>query len=158
MLLLESLVRNIKKNSLTYFSFQGLKSVRNRFDWDFLGKYMFCLFIQGVLFFGLTLVIQSKFWRATCNRSKVDTEKNQIGDSEDEDDDVKKERSRVLNSEIGSDVLQVKNLFKRQIFFDSNGLFIEFICRYKKNAKQAVDHLTFGVQKAECFGLLGLSF
>lgn len=27
--------------------------------------------------------------------------------------------------------------------------------RYKKNAKQAVDHLTFGVQKAECFGLLG---
>merc|ERR1719220_1339944 len=54
---------------------------------------------------------------------------------------LKKERSRVLNSEIGTDVLQVKNLFKR----------------YKKNAKQAVDHLTFGVQKAECFGLLGVN-
>jgi len=117
----------------------GLKSVRNRFQWDFLGKYMFCLFIQGVLFFGVTLMIQSKFWRATCRMSKEDSE--QDGSDDVEDEDVKKERSRVLNSEIGTDVLQVKNLFKR----------------YKKNAKQAVDHLTFGVQKAECFGLLGVN-
>ena len=29
--------------------------------------------------------------------------------------------------------------------------------RYRKNAKQAVDSLTFGVQRAECFGLLGES-
>ena len=27
--------------------------------------------------------------------------------------------------------------------------------RYRANAKQAVDNLTFGVQRAECFGLLG---
>jgi len=119
----------------------GLQSVRNRFEWDFLGKYMFCLFIQGVLFFGLTLTIQSKFWRISCNNSKVNSLKDQLEDNEDEDEDVKRERSRVLNSDIGADVLQVKNLFKR----------------YKKNAKQAVDHLTFGVQKAECFGLLGVN-
>ena len=43
--------------------------------------------------------------------SKVDSEQN--GSDDIEDEDVKKERSRVLNSEIGTDVLQVKNLFKR---------------------------------------------
>ena len=74
---------------------------------------MFCLFIQGVLFFGLTLTIQSKFWRISCNNSKVNSLKDQLEDIEDEDEDVKRERSRVLNSDIGADVLQVKNLFKR---------------------------------------------
>merc|ERR1719461_696185 len=118
----------------------GLKSVRSRFDWDFLGKYMFCLFVQGILFFGLTLLIQSKFWRLSCGKASVDAEKELMNDDE-EDEDVQRERLRVLKSEIGTDVLQVKNLFKR----------------YKKNAKQAVDHLTFGVQKAECFGLLGVN-
>jgi len=119
----------------------GLESVRSRFDWDFLGKYMCCMFVQGVLFFGVTLAIQSKFWSLSCSNSKVDSEKEQLKDMEDEDEDVKRERNRVLTSEVGSDVLQVKSLFKR----------------YKKNAKQAVDHLTFGVQKAECFGLLGVN-
>ena len=56
-------------------------------------------------------MIQSKFWRATCRMSKEDSE--QDGSDDVEDEDVKKERSRVLNSEIGTDVLQVKNLFKR---------------------------------------------
>merc|ERR1719499_2741837 len=118
----------------------GLKSVRNRFEWDFLGKYMCCMFVQGAFFFVLTLIIQSKFWRMTCTNSKVESAKNK-DEMEDEDEDVRKERNRVLSSEVGTDVLQVKNLFKR----------------YKKNAKQAVDHLTFGVQKAECFGLLGVN-
>merc|ERR1712235_153956 len=56
------------------------------------------------------------------------------------DEDVLKENERVMNnSDI--DVLQVKNLCKR----------------YRRNAKRAVDNLTFGVQKAECFGLLGVN-
>ena len=38
------------------------------------------------------------------------------GDSE-EDVDVLTERERVLNSEAGDDVLQLKNLFKRLAFF-----------------------------------------
>merc|ERR1712038_914964 len=39
------------------------------------------------------------------------------------------------------DVMQVKKLFKR----------------YKRKGKQAVDQLTFGVRRAECFGLLGVN-
>lgn len=87
--------------------------MRSRFEWDFLGKYMCCLFVQGVIFFSLTLVIQSKFWKLSCSKSKVSAIKDQFEDIEDEDEDVKRERSRVLNSDVGTDVLQVKNLFKR---------------------------------------------
>merc|ERR1712079_112798 len=58
---------------------------------------------------------------------------------ENEDEDVRNERERVLNGEVGEDVMQVKKLFKR----------------YKRKGKRAVDQLTFGVRRAECFGLLG---
>jgi hypothetical protein len=40
----------------------GLESVRNRFAFAFLGKYMLCLLVQGVVFFLLTLAIQAQFW------------------------------------------------------------------------------------------------
>ena len=77
---------------------------------------MLCLFVQGVVFFGLTLAIQSKFWSLSCSKYKVDSMKDKLEDIEDEDEDVKRERSRVLNSEVGTDVLQVRNLFKRFSF------------------------------------------
>ena len=77
------------------------------------------------------------------------------GDSE-EDVDVLAERERVLNSEAGDDVLQLKNLFKRLAFIlGIKKKYIFIYSRYKRNAKQAVDSLTFGVKKSECFGLLG---
>ena len=115
----------------------GLESVRSRFDFDFLGKYFFWMFLQGVVFFSFTLLLQSKFW--TYWFSKAGGPKGD--EQEDEDEDVKQERERVILGGVGDDVMQVKNLFKR----------------YSKNAKQAVDQLTFGVKKGECFGLLGAS-
>ena len=48
------------------------------------------------------------------------------GDSE-EDVDVLTERERVLNSEAGDDVLQLKNLFKRLAFFGLKKYFFHFI-------------------------------
>jgi len=115
----------------------GLESNRKRFDFDFLGKYFFYMFLQGIVFFAFTLLLQSKFW--TYWFSKAEGPKEKDKQSENEDEDVKNERNRVLKGEIGDDVMQVKNLFKR----------------YKRKGKQAVDQLTFGVHKAECFGLLG---
>ena len=41
------------------------------------------------------------------------------------------------------------------IFGGFSKFFIFILLRYKRNAKQAVDSLTFGVKKSECFGLLG---
>ncbi len=41
----------------------GYVSVRDRFSWDFLGKYMVCMLVQGVVFFLLTLAVQLRLWR-----------------------------------------------------------------------------------------------
>ena len=45
-------------------------------------------------------------------KDKEQQDQNQL-EMEEMDEDVKKERGRVLSSDIGEDVLQVKNLFKR---------------------------------------------
>ena len=92
----------------------GLESVRNRLDWDFLGQYLFCMFIQGSLFFLCTVGIQSKFWKKLLSAKKLRLEAEDEEEFE-SDEDVIKERVRVLNSEPGDDVLQVRNLFKRLI-------------------------------------------
>merc|ERR1719373_966875 len=116
----------------------GLESVRNRLDWDFLGKYMFWMMIQGLVFIILTLSIEYRVWTYIICRKNEDDKATE--NMENLDEDVLKERERVFsNSDM--DVLQVKNLCKR----------------YRSNAKRAVDNLTFGVQKAECFGLLGVN-
>ena len=94
-----------------------MESVRNRLEWDFLGKYMFCMLLQGSLFFLFTIGVQTKFWKRflTARTLQVDPDDGD-GDSE-EDVDVLTERERVLNSEAGDDVLQLKNLFKRLTYF-----------------------------------------
>ena len=114
----------------------GLESVRSRFEFDFLGKYFFWMFIHGVVFFSFTLLLQSKFWNRWYTRARGPKEKDALRE---EDEDVKVERERIESGEMEDDALQVKNLFKR----------------YKKNASPAVNQLTFGVRKGECFGLLG---
>ena len=104
-----------------------MESVRNRLEWDFLGKYMFWMFLQGSLFFLLTLGVQTKFWRRFLSAKTLQVDGGEgDGDSE-EDVDVLAERERVLNSEAGGDVLQLKNLFKRLAsLLDSQKLYFLF--------------------------------
>ncbi len=54
----------------------GLESVRSRFAFAFLGKYMLCLLVQGVVFFLLTLAIQAGL--AIKNPQKKPTQKTQL--------------------------------------------------------------------------------
>ena len=80
-------------------------------EWDFLGKYIFWLFVQGSLFILLTFMIESKLWRGIfCRRNKENIDTDDI--EKDLDEDVIEERKRVF-SNLNSDVLTVKNLFKR---------------------------------------------
>lgn len=99
------------KNVLLY-SYLGLVSVRNRFAWSFLGKYMICMTIQGVAFFFLTLLVQYEFWtwRPSCLRSDFDM--SELEDFED-DEDVAREKDRVLAKDNPNDVLAIKNLVKK---------------------------------------------
>ena len=144
----------------------GLESRRNRFAFAFLGKYMFCLLVQGTVFFVATLAIQAQFW-TWCRRPSGQQQQgghsvaspsaarymDNSNNDEDEDDlsmdeDVRRERRRVLLSSATSmttkeddDVLQVRNLVKK----------------YDRQGRVAVNRLTFGVARAECFGLLGVN-
>ena len=92
--------------------FSGFESVRNRLDWDFLGKYIFWMFVQGSVFILLTLVVEYRLWAWLVCTKRNDVSDQDMLDIEDLDEDVLEERKRVLKSS-NTDVLQVKNLFKR---------------------------------------------
>ena len=93
--------------------------------------------MQGLVFFGLTLLLDWPKRRCTASSCCGGSEKHGGGDAG-EDDEVAKERERVLRN-AADDILLVKNLTK-----------------YYGN-QPAVRNLTFGVQPGECFGLVGLN-
>ena len=106
------------------------------------------MFVQGIFFFIVTLLIQYRvflrlqqlLFKLVFGPEKLDS---QI-ESESEDVDVKHEKDRILlngdNTRM-KDVLIVNDLSKK----------------YSRKAKLAVDHLCFGVKPGECFGLLGVN-
>jgi hypothetical protein len=108
---------------------------------------MLCMFVQGILFFFITLLIQYRvflkiqqlFWKLVSTRDALQVKGTT--DTENEDIDVTHERDRILKTDQDNlnDVLIVNELSKR----------------YTRKGKLAVDHLTFGVKPGECFGLLG---
>ena len=126
----------------------GLESTRsNRFEFDFTGKFMLCMFVQGVLLFSITLMIQYRVFLSLQQKLikliiGPQSLKSPV-DADTVDDDVKHENERVLSREHDKlpDVLVVKDLCKK----------------YTRQGKLAVDHLTFGVKPGECFGLLGVN-
>ena len=100
-----------------YLYLPGFESVRNRLDWDFLGKYMFCMLLQGSIFFIATLLIEYRVWTIVlAMRKKYYVDGDLDDDGNELDEDVVAERNRVY-SDSNSDVLQVKNLFKKYDYF-----------------------------------------
>lgn len=89
---------------------------------------MFCMLVQGSLFFLFTIGVQTKFWKRFLSARTLQVEAEDDVEDSEEDVDVLTERERVLNSQAGDDVLQLKNLFKRfALFFGfQNFIFILF--------------------------------
>ena len=70
--------------------------MRNRFAWDFLGKYFLSMTLQAVAFFLMTLAIEFKAWKWRPDCLKGDLEAPEAGNDDDaEDEDVRRERERV---------------------------------------------------------------
>uniref|UniRef100_A0A8C8BP92 P-type phospholipid transporter n=1 Tax=Otus sunia TaxID=257818 RepID=A0A8C8BP92_9STRI len=109
--------------------------VSNPFQWDFVGKNLVAMAVQGVAFFILNLLMQhhlfSTRWFAETDMSPI------IG----EDEDVAEERKRIMNGGNKTDILELKELTKI----------------YAGRQKPAVDRLCVGVRPGECFGLLGVN-
>uniref|UniRef100_A0A8C8BKV6 P-type phospholipid transporter n=1 Tax=Otus sunia TaxID=257818 RepID=A0A8C8BKV6_9STRI len=113
----------------------GEEHVSNPFQWDFVGKNLVAMAVQGVAFFILNLLMQhhlfSTRWFAETDMSPI------IG----EDEDVAEERKRIMNGGNKTDILELKELTKI----------------YAGRQKPAVDRLCVGVRPGECFGLLGVN-
>lgn len=113
----------------------GENRFRSPLAWDMVGKNLFAMAIEGVIFFSITVLIQYRF----CIKARsVSTKLKPIGE---EDEDVARERQRILGGGGQTDILELRQLTKV----------------YKRKQKPAVDRLCVGIPPGECFGLLGVN-
>ncbi|XP_061538807.1 phospholipid-transporting ATPase ABCA1 isoform X2 [Phycodurus eques] len=140
---------DMAKNQAMADTFQrlGAKQTLDPFQWDFVGKNLFAMAVQGVVFFIFTLMLQFIGYRRIQN-SCVGLSCVRPGSfvSESlprgpEDEDVARERKRVKSGKADSDILTMIDLTKI----------------YKANTKPAVNQLCLGIPRGECFGLLGVN-
>ncbi|KAK0152457.1 ATP-binding cassette sub-family A member 1 [Merluccius polli] len=113
----------------------GENRFRSPLAWDMVGKNLFAMAIQGVVFFGITLLIQYRF----CLKNRMST--SHLKPLGEEDEDVARERQRIMGGGGQADILELRELTKV----------------YKRKQKPAVDRLCVGIPPGECFGLLGVN-
>uniref|UniRef100_A0A669BGF6 P-type phospholipid transporter n=1 Tax=Oreochromis niloticus TaxID=8128 RepID=A0A669BGF6_ORENI len=106
-------------------------------QWDFVGKNLFAMAVEGVVFFIFTILLQYKFFI----RYRPWWTKPELPPLGPEDEDVARERERVKSGKAHSDILTMIDLSKV----------------YKAGRKPAVDRLCLGIPRSECFGLLGVN-
>uniref|UniRef100_A0A8C9NGG6 P-type phospholipid transporter n=1 Tax=Serinus canaria TaxID=9135 RepID=A0A8C9NGG6_SERCA len=113
----------------------GEEHVSDPFQWNFVGKNLVAMALQGVVFFFLNLFMQHRLfstrWFAETAMSPIINE----------DEDVAEERKRIMNGGNKTDILQLQELTKI----------------YAGRRKPAVDRLCVGIRPGECFGLLGVN-
>uniref|UniRef100_A0AAQ4PDV6 P-type phospholipid transporter n=1 Tax=Gasterosteus aculeatus aculeatus TaxID=481459 RepID=A0AAQ4PDV6_GASAC len=107
---------------------QAMADTLNPLHWDSVGKNLFAMAAEGVIFFIFTILLQYKFFI-------------QMPPLGPEDEDVHRERERVTGGKAQSDILSMIDLSKV----------------YKSGRKPAVDRLCLGIPRGECFGLLGVN-
>ncbi|KAL2089373.1 hypothetical protein ACEWY4_014061 [Coilia grayii] len=105
------------------------------FKWDFVGKNLCFMAVEGFVYFILNILIQYRFF---MNHWTSDVKGSPI---KDEDDDVTQERQRIYGGGSKNDILLIHDLFKR----------------YVGKKRPAVDRICVGVPAGECFGLLGVN-
>ncbi|CAH1776854.1 unnamed protein product [Owenia fusiformis] len=131
----------------------------NYLSWNVpgIGRYMIFMAVQGLVFSALIFLIESdvlkSFWYSAMSygtkpadqsESHVSIVERQTSQSHiQEDDDVVKERERVLNTSI-SDLMQTDSLILKDLR-KSYGSFV------------AVENTCVGIPQAETFGLLGVN-
>eukprot|EP00794_Sanderia_malayensis_P008047 gene8047-8909_t len=145
---------DLARNQFTanVFAVFGESKLQDPLSWDVTGKNIFAMF--GLLLF---MLIHENLWfqlgpQFTINHSNsLPIVIFRPGETEEllpktEEEDVGKERMRILSEESEeNDVLRTINLTKI------------YKGRFSKKKLLAVDRLSFGLGKGECFGLLGVN-
>uniref|UniRef100_A0A3P8TRN4 ATP binding cassette subfamily A member 1 n=1 Tax=Amphiprion percula TaxID=161767 RepID=A0A3P8TRN4_AMPPE len=112
----------------------GENRFRSPLEWDMVGKNLFAMAVEGVVFFIITILIQYRFFIKPSKLTK-------LGALGDEDEDVARERQRIVHGLGHGDILELRQLTKV----------------FKRKQKPAVDRLCVGIPPGECFGLLGVN-
>ncbi|XP_065811834.1 phospholipid-transporting ATPase ABCA1 isoform X1 [Labrus bergylta] len=130
---------DMAKNQAMADAFQrlGTKQTLDPLQWDFVGKNLFAMAAEGVIFFIFTILLQYKFF-FSFKPWWAEPEIPPLGP---EDEDVARERERVKSGKAQSDILTMIDLSKV----------------YKAGRKPAVNRLCLGIPRGECFGLLGVN-
>uniref|UniRef100_A0A8C2XJ97 P-type phospholipid transporter n=1 Tax=Cyclopterus lumpus TaxID=8103 RepID=A0A8C2XJ97_CYCLU len=130
---------DMAKNQAMADAFQrlGTKQTLNPLQWDAIGKNLFAMAAEGLIFFIFTILLQYKFF-IRLRSWWAEPEMSPLGP---EDEDVNRERERVKSGNAQSDILSMIDLSKV----------------YKSGRKPAVDRLCLGIPRGECFGLLGVN-
>ncbi|XP_007428699.1 ATP-binding cassette sub-family A member 1 [Python bivittatus] len=104
-------------------------------SWNLVGRNLFAMAIEGAVFFLITVLIQYRFFI----KSRPIYAK--LPPVNEEDEDVIRERQRIIGGGGQSDILEIKELTKI----------------YRMKRKPAVDRICVGIPPGECFGLLGVN-
>ncbi|KAG7232346.1 hypothetical protein INR49_009006, partial [Caranx melampygus] len=132
----------------------GENRFRSPLDWDMVGKNLFAMAVEGVVFFIITVLIQYRF----CIKPRAISTLTRLGALGEEDEDVSRERQRIVQGLGHGDILELRQLTKV----------------FKRKQIPAVDRLCVGIPLGsfnkrliidnrlcvcvpQCFGLLGVN-
>uniref|UniRef100_A0A8C5STU4 P-type phospholipid transporter n=1 Tax=Laticauda laticaudata TaxID=8630 RepID=A0A8C5STU4_LATLA len=113
----------------------GENSFVSPLSWNLVGRNLFAMAIEGAVFFLITVLIQYRFF---IKSRPINAKLPPVNE---EDEDVIRERQRIIGGGGQSDILEIKELTKR----------------YRMKQKPAVDRICVGIPPGECFGLLGVN-
>ncbi|XP_012585142.1 PREDICTED: ATP-binding cassette sub-family A member 7 isoform X2 [Condylura cristata] len=113
----------------------GDRQFQSPLRWEVVGKNLLAMMVQGPLFLLFTLLLQH--YNCLLPQSKL----RQLPSLEEEDEDVARERDRVVRGATQGDVLVLRDLTKV----------------YRGQKTPAVNRLCLGIPPGECFGLLGVN-
>ncbi|CAF0791152.1 unnamed protein product [Brachionus calyciflorus] len=154
----------------------GYKVDNDPLEFDKVGRNLLALSIQGFVFFILNLLIQYKFFirfKPVQNIEKLELPDDLVR----EDDDVLDEKKRILNN-IKNSKYKNKKRFKKlrralgkdvenaKLNEDSSEDFVRLVnltkiyrkwSKYRFKKHVAVKNLCIGINKGECFGLIGVN-
>jgi ATP-binding cassette subfamily A (ABC1) protein 3 len=134
--------------------------------WDITGANLVFLGVEAFIYFFITLMIEYSLTFPTLLAwlySAGLTDNHRGGGFEDEDIDVSAERERVRAGRADGDVVKICEL--RKVYQPTSARFCSSnMCSQRTEAKSgvnqlklAVQSLSFGIPRGECFGFLGIN-
>ncbi len=113
---------------------------------------MIALAVQGLVFFTINLLIEYNFFIRFKPTDSLLASYSEAHMDED-DDDVKTERDRIINNESNEKVSKKEDYIK----FKNLSKVYRKLSKFQFKRHLAVKSLCLGIKKGECFGLIGVN-